>query len=76
MKVTVTRTASHQGVAFVEVREFNDAGLPGPLTYAVPGNYPLGTVLEITVEEVAPPEELSSKADDFAEVEVTDENKN
>lgn len=57
MKATVVREGSHQGVKFVEVQEFNDKGLPGPVTYSVPGEFPLGTQLEILVTKVETAEE-------------------
>lgn len=68
MKATVVRQGSHQGVKFVEVQEFNDKGLAGPSTYAVPGDFPVGTQLEILVTEVESAEEKQATEDAKAEV--------
>lgn len=57
MKATVIRTGAHQGVTFSEVRTVNDDGLLGPIHYSVPGEFPAGTLLEITVEDLGVPDE-------------------
>lgn len=63
MKATVIREGSHQGVVFSEVQEFNSAGLPSPVTYSVPGAFPVGTELEITVVDLGVKEEAEKAAE-------------
>lgn len=60
MKATVIRSSFHQGIGFSEVQENKPDGTAGPITYAVPGEFPIGTVVEISVTEVEPEKEAKS----------------
>lgn len=52
MKAVVTRSGSHQGTLFSEVAEIKVDGTHGPIAYAVPGEFPIGTAVEVLVTEV------------------------
>lgn len=72
MKATVVRNGSHQGVSFSEVTEIKADGTRGPITYSVPGEFLVGTELDITVVNLKERDEAEA-ADKAAKVKAAKE---